>query len=1181
MTRKPTTGKTLKSLLQACLAASFAVLGCTPQVPDAVNSAFDFERDAFTFANFDDSVSGAQMSPALAARMFGDASVCRSGAGLTCVPTDAAAAWIDEMNQTLHFGHSEGLAVLAQLMSMGRVASADFGGDTAAALQLNTPGLRAELAYWSATQKMLAVHAFDKKLQASEVIAFLAKSLPDTSERWRLLIAQKDESGFHAGHAVVPFGYFKGTEPGQYFLRIYDSNFPAEERRIELNVRDNSWRYEGSPNPEFPRLYEGTTQNGNLLYFSPVTPRLGQLTPPFVEGFTVSAANGTLLVQGEGDGTLVGFKDGQLVEAGGTLLPGASDCFCKAPSGITNVMIKGSAPMTISVSADAGAVYATSPTVSAKVEGSSGAGAITVDPTAKTVSFNSIGDGGTTISTTTKNADGSQTTVTVTVDAKTNGVTIDASDPNNVKVTADVTTGTTNIAVITTTTTSEGVSSTTVAQGTTSGGNDAAFTINTMTGATEVSTSVNYATCKNGKKDPMETDVDCGGFCNLQDEKFGDGRCAIPKRCGASNDCAAPGYANAGDCFQGASADQSCRDGRLNTRETSTDCGGYCDCPVGGSCASPNRCQTGLKCVGADAGLTCSAQKLHTLNYVGLGGYGASAIYATDDEASPVYRGTAFATSPTWQFEAVGRFVFRNPSSDNYTCTFDTGGSGDWTYTPTGTPTAQTNTVRCTARKFDVKYKALGACAGGDREVTPRDAGVRVWEQILDWTLPTVTVSSTNPAVRTLVGWNPTIGLLDSSSRPNQTNGVWEGLEFVPGQTYDGGSAYAFSVSAATVVQTRYQYNTIDQTRIAALQMPAPSRYRSECVLVGANAGPMPMATEVVASMTCTCERLEPPDAGTDAGTDAGVDAGIDAGPPDAGPPDAGTVDAGSGPACTLDSDCTSSDCYCGDNSGNCTGNSGHCGAGRFLARTPTADGVTPSGTFTVPASCPQLHVSAWGAAGGPGAQQVFMGPGLANAGGAGGFVGGVLNVTAGQKFVVWVGAAGDTATSTTPGVGIGSWVGTAANGGGGDGMFNASSGGSGGGLTSLKYTQANDVLVWASSVPGGGGGGTTQPADPAGGAGAGGNSTSAGESAPQFSTSGGGGAGFDGGLAGVNGAPGSGGTFGAVPSGLAAEVGDVSGNPGGTALHDFQDVATCSQAGKAVGVGTSGNGCVVLRCLP
>ena len=97
----------------------------------------------------------------------------------------------------------------------------------------------------------------------------------------------------------------------------------------------------------------------------------------------------------------------------------------------------------------------------------------------------------------------------------------------------------------------------------------------------------------------------------------------VPPRAGAytwgikgSNDCAAPGYANAGDCFQGACADQSCRDGRLNTRETSTDCGGYCDCPVGGSCASPNRCQTGLKCVGADAGLTCSAQKLHTLNYV-------------------------------------------------------------------------------------------------------------------------------------------------------------------------------------------------------------------------------------------------------------------------------------------------------------------------------------------------------------------------------------------------------------------------------------------------------------------------------------------------------------------------------------------------------------------------------------
>ena len=1176
-----------------CLLAITELSACTPQVADVVQSSFDFEKDAFTFTNFGDSVGGAMMTPALAAQLFGDEAVCVTGSGERCQANAAATAWIEEMNATLKFGHSEGIAVLAQLIALGKVSASDFGAENAAGIKLDNPKVRAALAYWSATQKIQAVHAKDKKLQAGEVLPFLSMALQDKSEGWRLLIAQRDESGFHSGHAVVPFGYFKGTEKGQYFIRIYDSNFPGEERRIEVNARYNSWRYDGSPNADFPRVYEGNSKNGNLLYFSPVTARLGKLKPPFVEGFTVSTSAGTVLVQGEGDGTVVGFKDGQLVENGGTLLPGSADCACTAPSGITNVMVSGTSPKTISISADAGTVFATSPSVSAKVEGSSGAGAITVDPAAKTVSFNSTGDGGTTITTTTKNADGSQTTITVVVDSKTNGITIDASDPNNVKVTADVTTGSTQISVIATTTTSGGVSTTAVAQGTTTGGNDAAFTINTTTGASSVNTGVNYATCKNSKKDPMETDVDCGAFCSVQDEKNGDGRCDVAKRCAINNDCATPGWANAGECFQGTCAQQTCGDGRLNTRETSVDCGGYCQCPEGGSCASPNTCRSGLLCASPpDAGPICSVTLVHRLNFVGLLGYGVSAIYAVDDERTPVYRGTVFSTSPSYAFQSGRKFTFKNPSSDNYTCVFDNGGSGDWVYAPTGTPAAQTNTVRCTAKKVDVVYASTGACFS-EREVTPRsDAGVRVWEQIT--TYPTLTLTSTNSAVRTLVGWSNSIGILDSSGRVDGRSGVWNGLEFVPATTYDGGLAWAFSMSGPVEFSSRYQYNTSDVAKIAALNMPPPPRYRAECQLTGPTTGAFPTASPLVASLRCTCGLA---DAGVDGGADAGApDAGApdagppdsgtpDAGPPDAGPPDAGPpdagFDAGAGPACTTDSDCTSSDCYCGTNSGNCLANSGRCGAGRFVAKTPTTDGVAPSATFTVPAACTQLRVSAWGAAGGVGEQMPFMGPGLTNMGGAGGFIGGVLTVTPGEKFVVWVGNAGDKATSTATNVSIGSYIGTPANGGAGDGMFNQPTGGSGGGLTSLKHTQANNTLIRALVVPAGGGGGTNQPAAPAGDSSAGGHTVMSGQASDFNSSSGGGGAGFDGGLAGLNGAPGAGGSFGPLPAGVTSEVGDVSGNPGGTTLNDYQDTATCSQAGKALSMGPSNNGCVVLRCLP
>ncbi len=112
-------------------ATAVVCVGCSAPLPDSVNSSFDFTTNAFTFTNFDNTKSGGKMNAELAARMFGDAPVCKSGSGASCVPTDAAQAWLDEMNVTLDYGHSEGIAVLSLLMWRGTVSASDFGGATA------------------------------------------------------------------------------------------------------------------------------------------------------------------------------------------------------------------------------------------------------------------------------------------------------------------------------------------------------------------------------------------------------------------------------------------------------------------------------------------------------------------------------------------------------------------------------------------------------------------------------------------------------------------------------------------------------------------------------------------------------------------------------------------------------------------------------------------------------------------------------------------------------------------------------------------------------------------------------------------------------------------------------------------------------------------------------------------
>lgn len=1151
------------------LFAAVCLGACSSAPPDAVNSSFDFTTQAFTFTNFDNTQSGGDMTAALAARMFGDAVVCSSGTQENCQPTAAAKAWIEEVNATLDHGHSEGMAVLSLLMSLGKVDPKAFGADSAAALGFDNYALRAELAYWAATQKILSVHAGDKKFAPNAVIPFLATALSDKKEAWRLLIAIRDESGYRAGHAVVPFGYFKGSAPNQYFIRIYDSNFPGEERRIELDVQANTWKYEGSPNPDVPRTYTGGADNP--LMFSPVSARLGLLVPPFSEGFAASTSQGVLLVNGEG--IEVGLKDGKVVEKGGSLVPGAADCFCKAPNGISNVMISGTGSRTVAIGADAGTVYATSPTVSAKVEGGNGSGGVTIDPSKKTVTYNTTSDAGTSITTTTKNADGSQTTVTVTVDKPSTAVTVDASDPANVKVTADVSTSETKVSITTTVTQADGTSTTTNAQGTTKGGNDATFTVNAVDGGSTVNTNVNYATCLNGKKDPMESDLDCGAFCSTQAEKRGAGLCSIGATCTQNSDCEAPTGSNAGECFGGKCSSHTCSDNRKNGFETSVDCGGGCPCSAGFSCTSGAGCRPGLECHAA----LCEQPKAPTVTVVGLGSDAFVRFFITRDGQPETFldvTGQAGGATFSRTFLAITSFSARVSADSHVVCSFDQANAqGLWTWTSTQSPQPPPNTLRCRRVKTDVAYNTQGTGCPSEIERTPTGSSVRVWERLPAG--PLLSVSASHPSI-SLLSTSASVEVQRISSPF-----IWQGLHIgLDGGVYDGGLAYSLNVGGQVTGTSTYRYSTNSTAQINALNMK-PRTYTYGCSITGPLSGPVPTGA-LVAPLACYC--VEVVDGGAvvvDSGTpDAGpADSGApDAGPADAGPADAGPPDAGA-PMCTLDSNCAvGADCYCGANSGNCTGNTGRCGAGKFVAATPTSNGIAPSGTFTVPAGCNQVRIVGWGAAGGKGVMGMF-GPPSGNEGGAGGFISGLLSTTPGEVFTVWVGQAGDLATNATANQGQGSYLGTQARGGLGHSMgFNQPSGGSGGGLTSIKHAQGNGTTIQTMTIPAGGGGGANQPADNAGASGSGTHSTRSGQDAPGGSTSGGGGAGENGGTASSGGTPGLGGGFGALPGSITSVVGPSMGVPGGESLPDNSNL--CVNAGRSAGIPTPGNGCVVIRCV-
>ena len=91
----------------------------------------------------------------------------------------------------------------------------------------------------------------------------------------------------------------------------------------------------------------------------------------------------------------------------------------------------------------------------------------------------------------------------------------------------------------------------------------------------------------NGVKDGLETDVDCGGpVCQA---------CVAGQKCLVGSDCQS-GACNNGICSSGVPA--TCSDGIKDGLETDVDCGGpVCvPCSAGKQCKLPRDCQSGLTC---------------------------------------------------------------------------------------------------------------------------------------------------------------------------------------------------------------------------------------------------------------------------------------------------------------------------------------------------------------------------------------------------------------------------------------------------------------------------------------------------------------------------------------------------------------------------------------------------------
>jgi len=233
-------------------------------VPEAKGVSVDLglapNPDGFAFANF-----GAGASPEVFAAedlvaMFGSgADVCVEGTD-PCQPTAEAAAWAAMVNDNRAAGHCEGFAVL----SANRFAA----GKTPPSVQLTMdPTVTKDIMRAFATQFLQSTQ--------DETLGWQGKSLKDKVATLESAFASKKAVYTLAiyttegGHAVLPYA-IEYLTPEQVKIKIYDSNWPGQDRFVMVDLANETWTfaYSGADPNNDPAPWSGGPKDLDITSMS-------------------------------------------------------------------------------------------------------------------------------------------------------------------------------------------------------------------------------------------------------------------------------------------------------------------------------------------------------------------------------------------------------------------------------------------------------------------------------------------------------------------------------------------------------------------------------------------------------------------------------------------------------------------------------------------------------------------------------------------------------------------------------------------------------------------------------------------------------------------------------------------------------------------------------------------------
>ena len=198
------------------------------------DTGFRATANGFGFENYGGDFPEGNFTAADAAGFWGDAAICATGSGESCVPKPSAQAWIDAGNAAGDGGHCAGFTVAAFRLFGGALDPAPLGAASTPQLERSVPVMR-RLALDFTMQFLSEIYAATVNGTPLEIV----QKLQNEKGPVDIGIYAPDGAG---GHSVVGYG-LEDLGSNQYKILVYDNNWPGRENYIEVDGTANKWVY--------------------------------------------------------------------------------------------------------------------------------------------------------------------------------------------------------------------------------------------------------------------------------------------------------------------------------------------------------------------------------------------------------------------------------------------------------------------------------------------------------------------------------------------------------------------------------------------------------------------------------------------------------------------------------------------------------------------------------------------------------------------------------------------------------------------------------------------------------------------------------------------------------------------------------------------------------------------------